>query len=524
MQASRIVIGAAAAALAFVLAVPPAVLAAQGWGVAGGTVAGTWRSPAVSAQVPALVPGWPSPSAAVSLVAPDGTLMRGDAALRQTALLNPDGTWRALLPVAGLRAIGSDGRVYGVTPSRVAAYTPAGDLLWSVSKPGMEVEDVRVLPAPDGNVYLAGEDGSLMALDPSGRTRWTVGYYLGVGGHVAVGPDGTVYYGTTTWSGAPRVETSNLVARRPDGQILWEQPLAGGVSRIAVADDGSLRVLSGGRSPVLASVAPGGSQRWSLPVASGAMALGADGTAYLPVGGGARRAGRILKLGALWAVGPDGAVRWTSRARLDGSNPVVGGDGIIYVGGSPLVALRPDGSRAWSFPATAGALAPGAVGVDGTLYVTAEGAGGTHALPAMALALAGPSAPARVRVPRLSTQRALLARVRVRPTRFRLRGPDSLCPTPGGRCRPAHPLGAVVGYSLKRDSAVLFVVRRARDGKVISRVVRHARPGLSWRSLADAADWRPLAAGRYALTVRATAGRTRAIAGPLRFTVLPPGA
>jgi hypothetical protein len=247
------------------------------------------------------------------------------------------------------------------------------------------------------------------------------------------------------------------------------------------------------------------------------MALGADGTAYLPVGGSARRVAGVLTRGALWAVGPDGAVRWTAPARLDGSNPVVGGDGTIYVGGSPLVALRQDGSRAWSFPATSDRLVPEAIGVDGTLYVTAAETGRD-------LALAGPSARARVGVPRLSTQRTLLARVRVSPTRFRLRGSESLCPTPGGRCRPAHPLGAVLSFSLTRDGAVLFVVRRVRDGRVMSRVVRRAHPGISWRLLSEAADSRPLAAGRYTLTVRAAAGRIRATAGPLRFTVLPPRA
>jgi hypothetical protein len=438
-----------------------------------------------------------------------------------TALLNPDGTWRALQPVGGLGAIGPDGRLYGVTASRVAAYTPAGDLLWSVPKPGWEASDTRLFPAPDGNVYVAGEQ-ALLSLDGSGRTRWMVDWSQQPG-PVAVGPDGTIYYGLSTWSGTPLVETSTIVARTPDGQILWMRPVAGGVSRIAVAGDGSLRVLSGGRSPVLSSLGPEGIEGWSLPVASGVMALGADGTAYLPVGGGVRGAGGSVTLGALWAVGPDGTVRWTSPARLVGSYPVVGGDGTIYVGGSPLVAVRPDGSRAWSFPATSGPVVPRGIGVDGTLYVTADGAGGDYALPAMALALAGPSAPARVPVPRLSTQRGLLARVRLSPTRFRLRGPESLCPTPGRPCRPVHPLGAVLSYSLTRDSAVLFVVRRARDGKVMSRVVRRVHPGISWRSLADAAAWKPLAAGRYVLTVRAAAGPTRATAGPLRFTVLPPG-
>jgi hypothetical protein len=311
------------------------------------------------------------------------------------------------------------------------------------------------------------------------------------------------------------VETQSLVARRPDGQVVWTRPLAGGVSRVAVADDGTLRVLSGGRSPVLSSLAPDGSERWSLPVAAGVMALGADGTAYLPVGAGVRGAGGVLEPGELWAVGSDGGVRWTYRGRLEGSYPIVGGDGTIYVGGSPLVALRSDGSRAWSFPATSGPLVPEAVGVDGTLYATTQGA---------ALALAGPSAPAPVGVPRLSAQRALLAGVRLSPTRFRLRGPDSLCPRPGGRCRPVHPLDAVLSYSLRREGAVLIVVRRARDGKLMSRLVRRAHPGITWLSLSGAADATPLAPGRYVLTARAAAGRARAVSRPLRFTVFPPGA
>ncbi len=340
-----------------------------------------------------------------------------------------------------------------------------------------------------------------------------------------MGPDGAVYYGLTTYSGAVPsvVETPNLVARSPDGQILWMRPLAGGVGRVAVADDGTLRVLSGGRSPELHALASDGSERWSLPVPSGVMAVGADGTAYLAVSGGVR-AGGVLKSGELWAVGPDGRVRWIYRGRLDGSYPVVGGDGMIYVGGSPLVALRPDGSRAWSFPATSTPLAPQAIGTDGTLYATAAGAERDYALPQVNLALAGPSAPARVVLPRLSAQRGLLAGVRLSPTRFRLGGAVSLCPAPGQPCRPAHPLGAVLRYTLRRESALVIVVRRARDGKVMSRLVRRAHPGITWRSLADAADSKPLTPGRYTLTMRAAAGRARAVVGPLRFTVVPSGA
>ena len=301
----------ATATLLALLAVAPAALGAQGWGIRGGNAAQTWRSAAVSAQAPALVPGWPSPSAGVPLVAPDGTLELGYAEVGQTAVLNPDGTWRALLPVDRLEAIGPDGRLYGVTESSVDAYTPAGDLLWRVPKPGPEASDTRLLPGPDDHVYVAGDNG-LEALDGAGQVLWRV-FSDGEGPLGAVGPDGTVYYGLTTYSGAvpSLVETPNLVARSPDGQVLWTRPLAGGASRVAVADDGTLRVLSGGLSPELHALSPDGSERWSLPVASGVMALGADGTAYLVVGGA--YAGPESSRGRL------SSGRWGQRGRCAGS-------------------------------------------------------------------------------------------------------------------------------------------------------------------------------------------------------------
>lgn len=79
-------------------------------------------------------------------------------------------------------------------------------------------------------------------------------------------------------------------------------------------------------------------------------------------------------------------------------------------------------------------------------------------------------------------------------------------------------------YTLRRESALVIVARRARVGKVMSRLLRRTHPGITWRSLADAADSKPLAPGRYTLTMLAAAGRARAVVGPLRFTVVPPGA
>jgi hypothetical protein len=227
-----------------------------------------------------------------------------------------------------------------------------------------------------------------------------------------------------------------LVARRPDGQTLWERPLGGKAVRIEVADDGTVIVAqtyAGGTA--LRAFGPDGTERWLLPTEHLPlwMAIGADGTLYFTTPADVRGSA-VVDPGLVWAVGPDGRLRWTYRgAQITMADPIVGGDGTIYVGASPLVALHPDGSRAWAFPPTARSLVPRVIGGDGTLY--AEGDGTWFAIP-------GPSARARVTPPSPEGQRRLIAGLRLTPTRFRMRGRAQLCPSPGrgaGRRRRSSP-------------------------------------------------------------------------------------
>ena len=141
------------------------------------------------------------------------------------------------------------------------------------------------------------------------------------------------------------------------------------------------------------SLRPDGGVRWSVPVGRdlSGLATGADGAVYVVEARGIARPDGLLVPGTVRAIGPDGGQRWAYRGRIAGRDPVVGGDGTIYVGGSPLVALRRDGTRAWAFPPASRAIVPDAIGADGTLY--AEGGGGAM------FALAGSSAPPAGRGP-----------------------------------------------------------------------------------------------------------------------------
>ena len=497
------------------LAAPPA-LGADAWPMARHDVANTNRTSVIAAPRPALVPGWPVGGLeGPPLVAPGRAVLlpAGDAG---TAVLNADGTRRRLLPVGRLTAIGPDGRLYAwPTPAApVSAHTPLGSLIWRTPPLGVgpEASGGALRPAPAGSVYLSGDQG-LVALDSSGLSRWRVPLSVDDDPEtLAVGPDGTVYSGILQGTGP------TLVARRPDGQVRWQRRLDAGAERVAVADDGTVVVLRGPTGPragkALLALAPDGGDRWSLSAGRDAngLAIAADGTVYLVEARGILRADGLLVPGVLRAIAPDGVVRWTHRGRIANAHPLVGGDGTVYVGGSPLVALRPDGTRAWSFPAASRPIVPEAIGADGTLF--AEGGGGAM------FALAGPSAPRSVTPPSPARQRALIAGLRIRPARFRMRGPVSLCPVPGRECRPATPLGATLSFTLKRDSAVSVVVRRAGHPRAVASRAWRAGAGTTWSGLQDAIGHRALAPGCYTLSVRAARGSTRALSGPIAFTVV----
>ena len=411
-------IARAIAALVATLLAAPVALGADAWPMEGHDPARTSRSTVVSAQAPVLAPGWPIMSRLDGpLIAPNGRVELALAGGR-TATLNRDGTFRRMLPGGG--AIGVGGRRYAIDlKSRVSAFIPAGRRLWR-SSPVDLGSPVVVRPAPPvtgAAVYAIGTIG-LVALEPTGQMRWRL---PGLRGDTprgfAVGPSGMAYIGFGSF-----VETNRLVAVRPDGSTAWTRTLVGAPRGVAVSDDGT--VLVGERAAgvrgetALRAFAPDGIDRWTVPGAGSPAAIAADGTVYAASGA------------VLHAVAPDGSVRWIFRgAGVEAGGVIVGGDGTLYVGGTApqgLVALRADGSMAWTF-SPGGAVFRTAIGADGTLYagcatpICMGNRGPTGTL----FALAGPSGP------------RLLYGLRLSATRFRASGPPSVCaPGEGAGRRP----------------------------------------------------------------------------------------
>lgn len=290
-------------------------------------------------------------------------------------------------------AVAADGVVYAATAAGLTALAPDGSLRWTFElrfplgapsiTPGGALllatrrgEVTRVSPAgegvgraevgavpsapplvlDDGSVVIATREATLERIDSDGRRRFRVPLpdvarrplawdgrrivvaagtevlYLATDGTVraraavaqgivagpATATDGTVWVlaGDGTLSAFDR--DGRLRARASVGPVAAASPLV-------VGADGAARF--GTRDGALVCVGPTGTERWRFD--QGGPFL--DGMAVDPAGVTLA----VGRRGALVAVGPDGKMRWSVATRpRTGSDPVVAGDGTVYVGTS----------------------------------------------------------------------------------------------------------------------------------------------------------------------------------------------
>jgi outer membrane protein assembly factor BamB len=133
-----------------------------------------------------------------------------------------------------------------------------------------------------------------------------------------------------------------------DGNVAWSYHLESFIveSSPVVGADGTVYLAASnpetGGGSVLALGADG-KERWRYDVGSRlpfSPTLGPDGTLYV----GARN-------GNLYALNPEGSLKWRASLGAVSSSVAVGADGIVYVGtGSGYQALSPtDGTQVWAF-------------------------------------------------------------------------------------------------------------------------------------------------------------------------------
>lgn len=252
------------------------------------------------------------------------------------------------------------------------------DALWQF--PTEDILSGSPAVAPDGTVYIGGEDYYLYAIQPDGALKWR--YTLG-GAHASASPtiaeDGTIYVGATNgvlyavksdgtrrWSyrtgsslymSPALTQTGTICFKSSDGYLYALEPEAGSLlwrtkitnvddsyASPTISSDGTIYIGSSDKR-LYALQSSDGSQRWHFEADDGiytSVALDAEGNLYFATIGG-----------TVYSLTPTGDLRW--QRKMDGaisSSPAIGTNGLLVFGGydKKVHALRlADGSPAWHF-------------------------------------------------------------------------------------------------------------------------------------------------------------------------------
>lgn len=150
----------------------------------------------------------------------------------------------------------------------------------------------------------------------------------------------------------------------PQGQILWQYVTAGSIyGSPAIASDGTVYVTDFS-SNTLYAFSSSGTLKWTLNQGDGAFwtspAIGKNGTIYVSAHDS-----------YLYAVNPDGSIKWRYYTAGSMTSPAVAEDGTIYLAclDGYLHALTESGKVLWRYRThNISLLSSPAIGQDGTIY------------------------------------------------------------------------------------------------------------------------------------------------------------
>lgn len=233
-----------------------------------------------------------------------------------------------------------------------------GELVWRYGTGNRVISSPAI--GPDGTIYFGSWDDYIYALSSSGIRKWK--YQTGslVTSSPAIGPDGTVYCGS--WDGY-------IYALSPTGTLKWRfQTGYDNTPSPAISSDGT--VYFGLDDGYFYALYPSCSLKWKYETGDGfhsGPAIGSDGTIYFGCDDF-----------YFYALKSDGTLKWRIRiGYYTFSYPAIGSDGTVYFGANDwndyyLYALTPEGNLKWRYKTVGDLPSSPAIGSDGTVYLGAN--------------------------------------------------------------------------------------------------------------------------------------------------------
>jgi large repetitive protein len=230
---------------------------------------------------------------------------------------------------------------------------------WRLESVGGGGVNTGIAIGNDGTLYFGSDDFSMNAAYPNGTLKWR---YHGGGWFrttPAIADDGTVYAGS--WD-------DYLYAFLSNGSLKWRHDCGGTIcySSPVIGSDGTIYV--GQLNNRLIAINPDGTEKWNYNTGD-----------YIQSAPAISLGGSIIFGSAdtyVYCLNPDGTLRWRFKTDSEVLGPAsIAEDGTIYINSWDhyLYALNPsNGTMLWRCQFVSGASTNPSIGPDGTIYVTAK--------------------------------------------------------------------------------------------------------------------------------------------------------